>query len=199
MLASCYHSYYSKTSLSHCCCVWLQPAAWHHLSQQHSCCDSGIVRQTNTGTFALQCVAFDGRDQVLAAGDASGRIMLWHNFADHLVAAQQQQQAARKEQQAQQEALLPPPRATWHWHAHAVRCLVFSSDSTYLMSGGQEAVMVGACCCTALAAVHDHGDYDSGVGATWLAAVLLAPSACHTLVHTNACRHLLFLLLLVSP
>jgi NET1-associated nuclear protein 1 (U3 small nucleolar RNA-associated protein 17) len=122
------------------------------------------VRQTNGGTFALQCVAFDGCDQVLAAGDASGRIMLWHNFADHLVAAQQQQQAARKEQQqAQPEALLPPPRATWHWHAHAVRCLVFSSDSTYLMSGGQEAVMVGGSYCTGSCAGHDDGH----VGVMW--------------------------------
>ena len=29
-----------------------------------------------------------------------------------------------------------------HWHAHAVNALAFNSDGTYLLSGGDEAVLV---------------------------------------------------------
>jgi hypothetical protein len=73
---------------------WLGPLAWS-LSARHQ------ARGTSAGPprgplcthppptsphtrCCLQCVAFDSRDQLLAAGDASGRIMLWHNFADAL-------------------------------------------------------------------------------------------------------------------
>jgi NET1-associated nuclear protein 1 (U3 small nucleolar RNA-associated protein 17) len=38
--------------------------------------------------------------------------------------------------------LIEPPAATVHWHAHAVGALVFSLDGAYLLSGGQEAVLV---------------------------------------------------------
>ncbi|KAF8822704.1 WD domain, G-beta repeat-containing protein, partial [Cardiosporidium cionae] len=32
--------------------------------------------------------------------------------------------------------------ATAHWHSHAVNCLAFTSDGAYLLSGGEEAVLV---------------------------------------------------------
>lgn len=32
--------------------------------------------------------------------------------------------------------------ARWHWHAHQVNTMVFSTDSHYLLSGGQEGVLV---------------------------------------------------------
>jgi hypothetical protein len=57
----------------------------------------------------------------------------------------QAQQAPRKGEQAagaERGQQLPPPLATWHWHAHAVRCLAFSNDAAYLLSGGDEAAMV---------------------------------------------------------
>ena len=38
--------------------------------------------------------------------------------------------------------LIEPPAATVHWHAHAVGALTFSIDGAYLLSGGQEAVLV---------------------------------------------------------
>lgn len=33
---------------------------------------------------------------------------------------------------------------TVHWHSGPVRCLAFNLDSTYLLSGGDEAVLVSA-------------------------------------------------------
>ena len=32
--------------------------------------------------------------------------------------------------------------STMHWHAHAVGALCFSPDGNFLLSGGQEAVLV---------------------------------------------------------
>ncbi len=86
----------------------------------------------------------NARDDILAAGDVSGRILIWRNFADVLQAA-----AQGKAQQ--------PPCTTLHLHPHAVGCLAFSPDSNYLLSGGQEATLVRSetcaqrrdmCCCT---------------------------------------------------
>ena len=35
--------------------------------------------------------------------------------------------------------------STVHWHAHAVGALCFSADGRFLLSGGQEAVLVRPC------------------------------------------------------
>lgn len=35
--------------------------------------------------------------------------------------------------------------STMHWHAHAVGALCFSADGRFLLSGGQEAVLVRPC------------------------------------------------------
>ncbi|CAG8457438.1 4030_t:CDS:10, partial [Ambispora leptoticha] len=33
-------------------------------------------------------------------------------------------------------------KSVWHWHAHAVNCMAFSNDGVYLLSGGEESVLV---------------------------------------------------------
>jgi NET1-associated nuclear protein 1 (U3 small nucleolar RNA-associated protein 17) len=35
-----------------------------------------------------------------------------------------------------------PVPSTYHWHSHAVASVVFNSDGTYMLSGGEEAVLV---------------------------------------------------------
>ena len=37
---------------------------------------------------------------------------------------------------------VPPPLTTLHWHPAPVGCLTFSPDTTYLLSGGREGVLV---------------------------------------------------------
>jgi hypothetical protein len=80
-----------------------------------------------------QCIAIDGTEERLAAGDASGRILVWHGVGAAV-------RAAADGGDRQQPMDLPC--STLHWHASAVRCLAFSPDSFYMLSGGQEAVLV---------------------------------------------------------
>ncbi|KAL0052292.1 hypothetical protein WJX82_011440 [Trebouxia sp. C0006] len=70
-------------------------------------------------TRVFTCVAFDPTEERIAAGDVSGRILIWNSFKDKQVAV-----------------------TTVHWHAHPVGCLCFSADGTLLLSGGEEAVLV---------------------------------------------------------
>ncbi|KAL0020828.1 hypothetical protein WJX79_004301 [Trebouxia sp. C0005] len=70
-------------------------------------------------TRVFTCVAFDPTEEKIAAGDVSGRILIWNSFKDKQV-----------------------PVTTVHWHAHPVGCLCFSADGTLLLSGGEEAVLV---------------------------------------------------------
>ena len=79
---------------------------------------------------SCQCVAVDAAEDRIAAGDVSGRILIWHG----LKAAMSDRQAGRP---------LPTMAcSTHHWHPHQVCSLSFSLDSAYLLSGGEEAVLV---------------------------------------------------------
>ena len=79
----------------------------------------------------LQCLAIDAAENRVAAGDVTGRIIIWHGLRTALADVE----AGRE------------PRALYctslHWHSQAVACLSFSLDSIYLLSGGGEAVLVG--------------------------------------------------------
>ncbi len=96
-------------------------------------------------------------DNQIAAGDTSGRIVIWHNLAGAVAAATAAAATPAKPSagaaaaaggggedgsggaaaagQGQQQQQLAPA-ATVHWHAHAVGCLAFSVDGSYLLSGG---------------------------------------------------------------
>lgn len=81
-----------------------------------------------------QCLAISPDDSLIAAGDASGRILLWRSFAPHVPTA-----GSRREAAAQTGPKpVPPPPTTLHWHSHAVGCLAFSPDGSFLMSGGAQ-------------------------------------------------------------
>ncbi|KAF8061314.1 ycf24 [Scenedesmus sp. PABB004] len=85
-----------------------------------------------------QCAAFDAHDGAVAAGDATGRILIWHNLPAALAAAA----AAAAAGDADGGAPRLPPATTVHWHAHAVGALAFTLDGSHLLSGGQEGVLV---------------------------------------------------------
>ena len=57
----------------------------------------------------------------MATGDSRGKIILWRGVGE----------------EASKLVL-----STLHWHAHGVADLVFNSDGSYLVSGGEEAVLV---------------------------------------------------------
>ncbi|TFK77382.1 WD40 repeat-like protein [Pluteus cervinus] len=77
----------------------------------------------------LTCLAFHPVDEYFATGDAKGCIRLWYCLNDQLPA-----KARGVEKKA--------PTTTLHWHAHAVSSIAFTSNGAYLLSGGEEAVLV---------------------------------------------------------
>lgn len=101
-------------------------------------------------------MAFAANDSTIALGDASGRIIIWHNFTQALdkwassaattaAASAGAGAAAAGGGGGSSASNQLPPCTTVHWHASAVGALCFSLDGTYLLSGGQEGVLVSAC------------------------------------------------------
>lgn len=80
--------------------------------------DNALVKHSHVRD--LTTVAIHPQNKYIATGDVEGQIVLWHDFTSkedvkctHL-----------------------------HWHAHSVSALNFSNDGIYLLSGGEEAVLV---------------------------------------------------------
>jgi len=115
-------------------------------------------------TKAFTAAAVGGpADDVLAAGDASGRILVWRGLAGAVVGALQAAAgappspppgpagsgtgggtvAAGKARHPHPSSLPLPAPTTMHWHASAVRALAFTPDGAWLLSGGGEGVLVG--------------------------------------------------------
>ena len=88
-------------------------------------------------TKAITALAFSRDDEILACGDSSGRIVMFHGFARAV--RKLQQEARGEETEVDGDAL---PSTTSHWHSRAVGCLHFSADGAHLFSGGEEAVLV---------------------------------------------------------
>lgn len=113
-------------------------------------------------TKAITCVSISPDGSRLAAGDVTGRIVVWHDVASAVTSKQESISNRHKKRDAMfndprtidgddntnndDDNLLldfdEPPSATVHWHAHAVGCLSFSIDGIFLLSGGKESVLV---------------------------------------------------------
>jgi NET1-associated nuclear protein 1 (U3 small nucleolar RNA-associated protein 17) len=78
----------------------------------------------------LTCLAFHPVDEYFATGDDTGAIRLWYCLDAEMTT----QTAAGVEKRA--------PTSTLHWHAHAVSALAFTPNGAYLLSGGEESVLV---------------------------------------------------------
>ncbi|GLC42212.1 hypothetical protein PLESTB_000643100 [Pleodorina starrii] len=89
-------------------------------------------------TKPYTCLALSADDSLIAAGDVSGRILLWRSFEHCVPSALRDREAGG----GKVHAAVQPPLTTLHWHAHPVGALTFSPDGTYLLSGGYEGVLV---------------------------------------------------------
>ncbi|KAF9351527.1 WD repeat-containing protein 75 [Mortierella sp. NVP85] len=69
----------------------------------------------------ITSLAFHPTEGCIATGDERGRITLWYCFGKNVER---------------------PVTTTMHWHAHKVAAMSFTSDGTYLLSGGEESVLV---------------------------------------------------------
>lgn len=77
---------------------------------------------------ALTCFAMHPSDEYFATGDVKGVIRLWHcpdPSQVNVVGVEKKSQTS-----------------TFHWHAHPVSSVAFTRNGAYLLSGGEEAVIV---------------------------------------------------------
>jgi NET1-associated nuclear protein 1 (U3 small nucleolar RNA-associated protein 17) len=79
----------------------------------------------------LTALATHPKEDYFATGDAVGQIRLWYCLNGRPVANQNTRSNGNKAQ-----------TTTMHWHAHAVSSLAFTSNGAYLVSGGEESVVV---------------------------------------------------------
>ncbi|OSX67273.1 hypothetical protein POSPLADRAFT_1051423 [Postia placenta MAD-698-R-SB12] len=77
---------------------------------------------------ALTCLAFHPSEEYFATGDAIGCIRLWYCLNSNLPKTYGVEKKAQT--------------TTMHWHAHAVSSIAFTANGAYLVSGGEEAVLV---------------------------------------------------------
>lgn len=77
----------------------------------------------------LMCLAFHPSEDYFATGDDKGNIRSWYCLREELMA-----KSVGTEKRAQ--------TTTLHWHAHAVSSLAFTPNGAYLLSGGEESVLV---------------------------------------------------------
>ncbi|OCH94693.1 WD40 repeat-like protein [Obba rivulosa] len=78
---------------------------------------------------ALTCLAFHPSEEYFATGDSQGVVRIWYCLNE---AATVKTTCVEKTAQT----------TTLHWHAHAVSSLAFTANGAYLLSGGEESVLV---------------------------------------------------------
>lgn len=89
-------------------------------------------------TKKFTAMAFHDSESIIAAGDSSGRILIWRGVgtktfssdpaAGKLMIDEEGKPGVRDNDDAES-------CSTWHWHSSGVITLSFSSDGAYLYSG----------------------------------------------------------------
>lgn len=91
-------------------------------------------------TKKLSILAFHPTERIVAAGDVTGRILIWRHFGERTFSVPDKLENREVIKDAEER---PGVRGdddadlctTWHWHSAEVRVLFFSSDGAYLYSG----------------------------------------------------------------
>ncbi|GAA5885010.1 hypothetical protein JCM16303_006516 [Sporobolomyces ruberrimus] len=98
-----------------------------------SALQQGFTRSIPVNDEELTTVAFHPAETYFATGNTRGQIRLWYNVLER--SDEDSQQLADQKKQALATSLL-------HWHVHPISSLSFTPNGAYLLSGGQEAVIV---------------------------------------------------------
>ncbi|PVG01982.1 WD40 repeat-like protein [Serendipita vermifera] len=77
----------------------------------------------------LTCLSVHPTEDWIATGDEKGQLRLWYCLKEELLSGQ-----------AGEDRMTPT--TTLHWHAHAVQAIEFTPNGAYLLSGGEESVLV---------------------------------------------------------
>ncbi|KAL5723660.1 hypothetical protein ACHQM5_007033 [Ranunculus cassubicifolius] len=98
-------------------------------------------------TKKFSALAIHPNERILAAGDVTGRILIWRGFGNKTFS---ENGVTIKGRATKNEEEKPGVRgdddadscSTWHWHSAGLNLLSFSSDGAYLFSGGKEGALV---------------------------------------------------------
>ena len=102
--------------------------------------NQGFATQLDS-TDTLTCLAFHPTESYFATGNARGQIRLWYGVLDELEATKSKDEVKALSTTVADGAA-QRSTAVFHWHAHPVASLAFTPNGAYLLSGGEEAVMV---------------------------------------------------------
>lgn len=110
--------------------------------------DSGSVAKKMKlhHTKEFTTLAFHPNGSIVAAGDVTGRILVWRGFGSRTLTGFEQTKPVLTQHEEERPGVRADDDAdsctTWHWHSSEVKFLAFSSDGAYLYSGGNEGVLV---------------------------------------------------------
>lgn len=97
-------------------------------------------------TKELNTLAFHPSKRIVAAGDVTGRILIWKHFGERMFSVTDKLENGDFMNAEERPGVRGDDDAdvctTWHWHSTVVKVLFFSSDGAYLYSGGREGVLV---------------------------------------------------------
>ncbi|PSR85460.1 WD repeat-containing protein [Actinidia chinensis var. chinensis] len=118
---------------------------WHVPEKDSERIEIKKMRLHHTKTLTI--LAFHPTKRIVAAGDVTGRILVWRGFGNRAFSLSNRLKNGRL---MTYEDERPGVRGdddadsctTWHWHSSEVKLLLFSSDGAYLYSGGKEGVLV---------------------------------------------------------
>lgn len=98
-------------------------------------------KQTNSikkhnAKIELTCLAMHPNEDCIATGGINGKIIIWYNY---LASSSNQEDESVKKVT---KKLLKPAMSVLHWHSLPVISLSFTTEGSYLLSGGHECVLV---------------------------------------------------------
>ena len=90
-------------------------------------------------TKSLTTFSFHPSERIVAAGDVTGRILIWRDFGSKTFSVGDKIVNRVLESEDEKPGVRDDDDAdsctTWHWHSTEVKVLFFSSDGAYLFSG----------------------------------------------------------------
>lgn len=83
------------------------------------------------------CLAFHPTENYFATGNAAGQIRFWYGVLEEGAVWEAAVKLGKSKATANKSST-----SLFHWHAHAVKAITFTPNGAYLLSGGEEAVLV---------------------------------------------------------